>query len=109
MAQRKRRGQGREMVNRLFNEFIAPGNLLYTRGSYYQELIAEGMPKHDFGADYLAFSPPALTPSEVQDIRDYWGWASGIPEGWWNRTGEVPVLPLEYMDKPKEERECLVG
>lgn len=80
------------LIDKLFNEFIAPGNLLYTRGSYYAELIKAGLPNHSYGADWLAFSPPALTPEEVQGMRDYW--VSADPR-FWNRTGEVKdLLPV---------------
>lgn len=83
---RKRR---QTLVDRLFSEYIAPGNLLYTRGSYYKELIAAGLPNHSYGADWLAFHPKALTPEEVQNMRDYW--ATADPH-YWNRTGEVADL-----------------
>lgn len=86
--------RGRDIVSALMNEYIVSGNLLYTRGSLYRELMERfNNPRM---ADSFAFgSYRTLTPAELQSVRDYWQ-SSSVPEGFWNRTGEVPTLPLDW-------------
>lgn len=90
---------GKSIVSNLMGEYILCGGLLYTRASLYNELHAEGV-TGPYGADWYAFGPRAISLSaeEVSAVRAYWG---GVPEGFWNRTGEVPVLPLDW--KPEDE------
>lgn len=95
--------RGNSIVANLMAEFIQCGGLLYTRASLYREMIDKGWPASGgFGsADYFAFSPSALSSSEVLAVREYWG-SSSVPEGFWNRTGEVETLPLDWQ--PAEEQ-----
>ena len=91
------------MLDTMMAEFILCGGLLYTRKSLYDEMLAEGWPAYGgFGsADYFAFHPSALSAEEEQNVRAYWG-SSSVPEGFWNRTGEVVTLPLDWQ--PEKEQ-----